>query len=182
MRFFSYFLVFCISSLQWIQAQGFVPGKLVLETGDTISGEIYFKSKDGIKDRFVVKDKEEERSYFKAEEVREIHVDSNLYIKAKPDKETVFLRLLTQGKISLYEYEYLRDFQGQYTKAYDLYFVKEGSTEFQSLSTSPRAWRKQLEELMQDHKDLVKQIGEKLYAPEHSRKVFELYNRWAAQQ
>lgn len=182
MRFFTSFLFLCISSLQWIQAQGFVPGTLVLEIGDTIAGEIYFKSKDGIKDRFVLKDKEEERTYFKAEQVREIHVDSNLYIKAKPDKEIVFLRLLTEGKLSLYEYEYLRDFQGQYTKAYDLYFVKEGSTEFQPLSTSPRAWRKQLEELMQDHNDLVRQISEKQYEPENSRTVFELYNRWAAQR
>ena len=182
MRFYTCFLILFFHFFQWVQAQGFVPGKLVLETGDTLTGEIFYRSKDGIKDRFVLKGKDDQRSYFKVEEVREIHADSSQYIKAKPNKETVFLRVLSKGKLALFEYEYLRDFQGQYTKAYDLYYILEGTDDFKALSTSPRAWRKQMAELMQDNKDLVKQIEEKLYDPEHSQKVFEMYNRWVVQQ
>ena len=157
------------SSLLNAQApKGFFEGYVVMNSNDTIQGYIKYKNKEEVLDKVTVIIDAENKKTIKASEIKFFSADEE-FISYKLSGEFVFMKVLTQGYYSLYEYQ-LPPEKGS---KYQLYYQKENG-KLQMISISN--WKKQVEDLISDNEQLVNDLKKKKYSLETLESLFDTYN------
>lgn len=148
--------------------KGFIEGFVVLNSNDTVQGHIKYKNKEEILDKVTVIVDAENKKTIKASEIKFLSVDED-FITYKLNGNFVFMKVLTQGYYSLYEYQ-LPPEQGS---KYQLYYQKENG-KLQMINIS--GWKKQVEDLISDNEQLVNDLKKKKYSLETLGALFDTYN------
>lgn len=180
-------IIFCsltaMFSFPAIAQSVFIPGYVITSKGDTIKGEIRHnpKKEHDLFSKVTVKIAENQNKTLKADKVKMFSFGSNTFISTMVDGEPVFLRILSKGAITLYEWQYEwvnSKNETEYKTEY--YMQKQGEAE----PTRIRAgrFRKQVAEMISDNEALVKELEEKKYEYENLAEVIESYNKWAKQK
>jgi hypothetical protein len=158
----------------------FTPGYVVLNTGDTIKGEIKHNPKKqfDLFSKVMVKIDEQQRKSYKADKVKSYTFGETTFIAKNMDGEMVFMKRISEGAIDLYEFQYEWINAKNETEIRSEYYLeKEGSAEPVRIKSG--RFRKQIAEMMADHQELVKDLEEKKYDVENLAEVVESYNKWA---
>ncbi len=148
--------------------KGFVEGYVIMNTNDTIRGQIKYKNKEEVLDKVTVLLDAENKKIIKASEIKSFSADED-YITHKLNGEAVFMKVLSQGYYSLYEYQMPPE-QGS---KYQMYYRKENG-KIQMINISN--WKKQVEELISDNAQLVADLKKKTYTLETLGALFDAYN------
>lgn len=158
----------------------FTPGYVVLNTGDTIKGEIKNNPKKqfDLFSKVLVKLDEERRKTYKADKVKSYTFEDNTFIAKKMDGEMVFMKRISEGAIDLYEFQYEWINAKNETEIRSEYYVEKEGTEEPVRIKSGR-FRKQIAEIMSDNEEIVKELEDNKYDVENLAEVVENYNKWA---
>ena len=158
----------------------FTPGYVLLNTGDTIKGEIKNNPKKqfDLFSKVMVKITEEQKKSYKADKVKMYVFGETTFISKQMDGEMVFMRRLSEGAIDLYEFQYEWINSKNETEIRSEYYLeKEGHAELVRIKSG--RFRKQVAEIMSDNGEIVKEIEEKKYEVENIAEVVDNYNKWA---
>jgi hypothetical protein len=171
------FLLFPLSTLGLrSQALDFAKGWVVLESGDTLHGELRYRSRDGLKEKIYIKISDTEKKYIPLMGLRSFRADSLHYRKIDVSKRQVFVKELALGTIELVEEEYLRDYQGQSISAFRLYFRTHVAQPWEEVKTNGNRWREQMGEIMGASPEWAEMVQKKELTPDDLGKIVRQYN------
>lgn len=172
----SIFLFGISFELGMAQTAALPEGYVILETGDTLKGQLRYRSRDGLKDKIYLKISETEKKYLPLMSLSSFKADSLLYRKIQIGKREVFAKILAGGPVHLAEEEYLRDYQGQSLPAFRLYFRKNESPEWEEVKTGGNKWRSQMAELLQSNPELAGSLENKELSPDDLGRIVRQFN------
>lgn len=175
-RFAAFFIILCSSVGLIAQTADLAKGYVILDNGDTLRGEMRYRSRDGLKDKIYLKINETEKKYLPLMGLKAFQVDSLRYLKIQLGKKQVFAKELALGAIDLVEEEYLRDYQGQSLPAYRLYFRTKSIENWEEVKTSGNRWREQMASLMAASPEIVQRLQNKELTPDDLGKLIRQYN------
>lgn len=158
----------------------FTPGYVVLNTGDTIKGEIKNnpKKQSELFSKVLVKIDEQQKKSYKADKVSIYTFGESTFISRNMDGEMVFMRRISEGAIDLYEFQYEWINAKNETEVRSEYYLeKEGHKE--PVRVKSGRFRKQVAEIMADNEQIVKDLEENKYDVQNIAEVVESYNKWA---
>lgn len=172
------------TSVEDCQAQtaDLVQGYVILESGDTLKGQLRYRSRDGLKEKIYLKISESEKKYLPLMSLSGFKADSLVYQKIQIGKRQVFAKILALGHVDLVEEEYLRDYQGQSLPAFRLYFRPSESLEWEEVKTGGNKWRSQMAELLQSNPELAGTLENKALSPDDLARIFRQYNSGKTKQ
>jgi hypothetical protein len=161
----------------------FTPGYVITVKGDTIKGDIKHNPKKefDLFTKVTVKIAENQNKTLKADKVKMFSFAGNTFISTMVDGEPAFLRILSTGAITLYEWQYEwinTKNETEYKTEY--YMQKQGEAEPTRIKAG--RFRKQVAEMISDNEDLVKELEEKKIEYNNLAEVIENYNKWAKQK
>jgi hypothetical protein len=158
------------------QTAEFAKGYVILNNGDTLMGEMRYRSRDGLKDKIYLKISETEKKYLPLMDLKGFRADSLQYQKIDLGKKQVFVKELAFGTIDLVEEEYLRDYQGQSLPAYRLYFRTTDTGSWEEVKTNGNRWREQMSEAMGLNPETSEMLQNKQLTPDDLGKIVRHYN------
>lgn len=171
------FLLFLLPSLPLLaQSADLSKGYVVLENGDTLKGEMRYRSRDGLKDKIYLKISETEKKYLPIMDLKAFQADSLQYQKIELRKKQVFVKLLASGAIELVEEEFLRDYQGQSLPAFRLYFKTTATGSWEEVKTNGNRWREQMSEAMKSRPETAEMLQNKQLTPDDLGKIVRQFN------
>jgi|GEM_PF-843884 len=175
-RFYCFLLLLlpCLSGVA--QTADLSKGYVVLENGDTLHGELRYRSRDGLKDKLYLKINENEKKYFPLIELKGFRADSLQYQRIELGKKQVFVKELAMGAIELVEEEYLRDYQGQSVAAYRLYFRTKGTAGWEELKTGGNRWKEQIAAHMNSNAEITLKLQDKNLTPDNLTEIVHQFN------
>jgi hypothetical protein len=161
-------------------------GYVLLNTGDTLKGEIKYNTKKELPlfTKVTLKNAEGVQKNYKPEDVREFSYEGVRFLSRTMDKELVFLKLVSEGQINLFEWQY-EVYHGDQTQVEkDFYVEKAGGTDKEPKKLKGNHFKKTVSELMADHSELVARIEaeNKKYEIKDMQSVIEEYNNWYASE
>jgi len=175
-RFFSILILLFSSLGLFAQTADLVKGYVVLDNGDTLRGEMRYRSGDGLKDKIYLKISETEKKYLPLMGLKAFQADSLHYVKIELGKKQAFAKELAVGGIDFVEEEYLRDYQGQSLPAYRLYFRLRGTENWEEVKTGGNRWREQMAELMASSPECAERLQNKNLTPDDLGEIVRQYN------
>lgn len=158
-------------------------GYIVLVSGDSVKGDIRVNTKKELPlfQKVALKQGQSTKTY-KPEQVKEYGFEEMRFVSKKVDGENMFLKVLSDGQVNLYEgqFEFYRGDQLIVEKEY--YIEKNGDGELQK--AKPGKFKKTVAEIMSDNTELVARVqGEdKKYEIGDMLSVVQEYNEWYEQQ
>lgn len=172
-----------VISLSAMSQTEFTPGYVITTKGDTIKGEIKHNPKKefDLFSKVTVKIAENQNKTLKADKVKMYAFGENQFISSTVDGEPAFMKLLTKGAITLYEWQYEwvnAKNETEYRTEY--YMQKEGEAEPVRIKSGK--FRKQVAEMISDNQELVKELEDKKYDYDNLSEVVESYNKWVKQK
>lgn len=161
-------------------------GYVVLNTGDTVKGEVRFNTKKEIDlfNKVQLKVSETEKKSYNPEKLKAYGYEDVKFVTRKVGGELAFMKVLTAGRITIYEFQYELQ-RGNDIIVEKEYFIENSAKageEPQKLKMAK--FKKIAVELMADHTELVERIQaeDKKYELTDCQALVEEYNEWAAGQ
>lgn len=159
-------------------------GYVILTTGDTIKGEIKINTKKELPlfQKVYLKKGEATKTY-KPEQVKEYTYENERFISRKIDGEMQFLKVLSYGRIILYEWQF------ELQRGADLivekeYYIETNDGTGKIEKTKPGKFKKVVAERMADHAELVARVQneDKKYEIGDVQNIVTEYNTWYEQE
>lgn len=161
----------------------FTPGYVITTKGDTIKGEIKHnpKKQHDLFTKVTVKLAENQNKTLKADKVKMFAFGTSTFISTMIDGEPAFLKILSTGAITLYEWQYeWLNAKNETEYKTEYYLQKDGEAEPTRIKSG--RFRKQVAEMIGDNEELVKDLEEKKYEYENLSEVVDHYNKWVKQK
>ena len=157
-------------------------GYIILNSGDSIKGEIRVNTKKDLPlfQKVALKQGESSKTY-KPEQVKEYGFDNNRFLSRKVDGEQQFLKVISYGRIILFELQFEMQRGDEMIVDKDYYMEKnDGSGSVEKV----KKFKKVVAELMSDNSDLVQRVqnDDKKYEVADMQQIVEEYNTWYEQQ
>ncbi len=151
-------------------------GYLITLKGDTLKGTIRHKTGEEIKEKVNVKVNDTLKFSFKMAEILEFTSGDEHYITGflEPETPRVPLRVLSQGRLFLLEYQTLLMNGGNQAIRYEIYAFNPKDSAYTLIR--PITWKKQLEGLMADAPEMQSVMDKTKYKFEEIKLVFDQYN------
>lgn len=176
MKYFFFFLAVSLFSFS-VQAQkGYYEGFVILTSGDTLEGMIKHKSGEEIKEKISLKVSDEEKYTYKPSDLLRFNAGGDVFVSGQVEGEEgpVFLKLLEEGPINLYEYQYSMDQSGSLIAKYEVYIVIEGKPEM--INIKPGNFKKLIAGYVSDYPSLATGVEKNKYKIDDIQKVVHEYN------
>jgi len=159
-------------------------GYVILNSGDTVKGDIKYNTKKELSlfTKVTLKNAENVQKNYKPDDIREFAYEDVHFLSRTMDKELVFLKLVSAGKINLFEWQYEVYHGDQTLVEKDFYIEKVGSDAKEPEKLKGNKFRKTVSELMSDNAELVTRVenDSKKYEIAEMQSVIEEYNEWYA--
>lgn len=173
---------FTAAKAELVWKQGYV----LLNSGDTLKGEIKYNTKKELPlfSKVTLKNAEGVQKNYKPEDVKEFAYEGVRFLSRTMDKEPVFLKLVAEGQINLFEWQF-EVYHGDETQVEkDFYIEKANGESKEPKKLKGNHFKKTVAEMMADHTDLVARIEseDKKYEIKDMQSVIEEYNDWYADQ
>lgn len=151
-------------------------GYVITLKGDTLKGTVRHKAGEEIKERVNVKVNDTTKVNLKMEEILEFTSGDDRYITGFLEKEgpRVPLRVLSDGRLFLLEYQTLLMNGGNQAIRYEMYAFNPRDSVYTLLR--PISWKKQVEGLMTDSPEMKDIMEKTKYKFEEIKLVFDQYN------
>lgn len=161
-------------------------GYVILNSGDTLKGEIKYNTKKELSlfSKVTLKNAENVQKNYKPADVKEFAYEDVHFLSRIMDKEPVFLKLVSAGQINLFEWQF-EVYHGEETLVEkDFYIEKVGSAAKEPEKLKGNRFKKTVSELMSDNIDLVTRVenDSKKYEIAEMQSVIEEYNEWYANE
>jgi hypothetical protein len=157
-------------------------GYVVLNSGDTVKGEIKVNAKKEFDfySKVMVKKSEEEKKTFNSTKAREFCFDGTKFVSRLVEGESSFVKCLSMGAINLYEHQY--EWQSGNSIVYKSEFFIEKANSKEMVRVKSGHFKKIVDEYMGDNADLVKDVHDKKYDFDQLAEVVQTYNSWIKTQ
>lgn len=159
-------------------------GYVILTSGDTVKGEIKVNTKKELPlfQKVYLKHGETSKTY-KPEQVKEYTYENERFISRKVDGEMQFLKVLSYGRIILYEWQFELQ-RGAEVIVEKEYYMETNDGAGKIEKTKPGKFKKMAAELMADHTELVARIQaeDKKYEIGDMQNIVAEYNTWYEQE
>ena len=176
--FFTALLLSCSSMFSQVT---FVKGYMLTLKGDSVKGEVKINPKR-LSENFTklfFKDNEGVQKNYKPDKVKGYGYEGKHFIAEKFGDEICFYKVLSKGKVMLYEMVYEEyNVSSTYYKS-EYYFSQTGDKEFSRIKQGK--FKKQLSDVMKDNPEYIQGIteDEKKFEIEKVIDAFNQYNAWA---
>lgn len=182
---FSLLFLFSACTISSLHAElVYKSGYVVLISGDSVKGDIRVNTKKELTmfQKVAVKMGETTKTY-KPEQVKEYGYESTHFVSRKVDGEMQFMKVLSEGRINLYEWQFEIQRGNDLVVDSEYYIEKnDGSSEMQKAKTGK--FKKTVSDLMSDNVELVARVQseDKKYEIAEMTKVVSEYNTWYEKQ
>ena len=176
-------ILLCIGMLWFgsmVHGQKYFDGNLVLETGDTLVGLVG----NGPNETFAFrKDMKTKPIYRKLEEVVGYQFDDEVYRKYFvevqmgnfPEHRVVFLKVMVEGIITLYEYNGKGLLRGDFTN----HFLHHPGQDVPfRVPTNKRYFKQELKNYFRDNEEIAEKIKSKEYGYDQLVEIVVKFNQW----
>lgn len=155
-RLFLLAALFSTSLLFSQNPKGYEEGSVLLTSGETIKGWIKFKSGEEIKNRLTIILNEQEKRTYKHSDIVSFETPDASFISYEIAKEGVFLRVLADGAIQLYELQYAFSQGSSDSYKYEMYIRRQGEKDLVAIKQG--SWKKQIVEYIADNSAILQQL------------------------
>jgi alpha-L-fucosidase len=160
-------------------------GYVILNSGDTVRGDIKVNTKKELPlfAKVILKQGETSKTY-KPEQVKGYSLDGTQFLTRKLDGEMVFLKVVTSGRILIFEYQF-EVYHGDQTVVEKEYYVeKNDGVSNELVKLKGNKFKRLSVELMSDHSELVAKINaeDKKMEFAEMQAYIEEYNSWHSNQ
>jgi hypothetical protein len=184
-KLFSLLVLFSAATITSVHAETvYKSGYVVLISGDSVKGDIRVNTKKELSlfQKVALKQGEATKTY-KPEQVKEYGFESTHFVAKKIDGEMQFVKVLSFGRVNLYEWQYELQ-RGNDVIVESEYFIEknDGVSELQKAKSGK--FKKTVAELMSDNSDLVTRVQseDKKYEIAEMQQVCDEYNSWYEKQ
>ncbi|HEU4716538.1 MAG TPA: hypothetical protein VFU15_01840 [Bacteroidia bacterium] len=161
------------------------PGYVILASGDSVKGDVHVNTKKELNmfSRISFRQGEAQKTY-KPEQVKEYGYDDVKFLARDVDGEKSFLKVLSYGRIILFEYQYEVQRGNDLVVDSDYYMEKNDGSNSGLTKVKMGKFKKLAAEMMSDNTDLVQRVqnDDKKYEITDVQKVIDEYNSWYEQQ
>jgi hypothetical protein len=161
------------------------PGYVVLTTGDSVKGDIRINTKKELPNfqKVAVKIGETTKTY-KPEQVKEYAFETTKFVARKVDGEMQFLKVISSGRINLYELQFEVQRGNDLVIDSEYYIEKNDGSNAELQKAKSGKFKKMVAELMSDNTELVSRVqsDDKKYEIADMQSVVDEYNTWYQQQ
>jgi hypothetical protein len=178
-------LAFSLGIVISVQAQlTYKSGYIVLTSGDSVKGDIRINTKKELPmfSKVAVKQGESTKTY-KPEQVKEYGYESTHFISRQIDGEMQFVKVLSFGRVNLYEWQYELQRGNDLVVESEYYIEKnDGVSEMQKAKSGK--FKKIVADVMSDNSELVTRVqgDDKKYEVTEMTQVCDEYNAWYIKQ
>lgn len=160
-------------------------GYVILNSGDTVRGDIKVNTKKELPlfAKVILKQGETSKTY-KPEQVKGYSLDGVQFLTRKLGGEMVFLKVVTSGRIVIFEHQF-EVYHGDQTLVEKEYYVeKNDGTSNELVKLKGNKFKKLSAEWMSDHSELVAKIDQENKKMEFAemQAYIEEYNSWHSNQ
>jgi hypothetical protein len=184
-KLFSLLVLFTAGTITSLHAETvYKSGYVILVSGDSVKGDIRINTKKELPlfQKVAVKQGEATKTY-KPEQVKEYGFESTQFVARKIDGEMQFVKVISSGRINLYEWQYELQ-RGAEVIIESEYFIEknDGASELQKAKSGK--FKKAVGELMSDNSELVSRVqsDDKKYEIAEMKQVCDEYNTWYQEQ
>jgi hypothetical protein len=161
-------------------------GYVILNSGDTVKGEIKYNTKKELPlfSKVTLKSADNVQKNYKPDQIKEYGFENMRFLTRTMDKELVFLKLVSAGQINLFEWQFEIYHGDQTLVEKEFYIEKVGGDAKEPEKLKGNRFRKTVAELMADNVELVTRVENdgKKYEIAEMQSVIEEYNEWYASQ
>lgn len=181
-----FLLVFAAASFTSLHAElEWKTGYVILNSGDSIKGDIKVNTKKELPmfQKVCLRQGENNLKNYKPDQVKEYGYESTRFFARKVDGEMSFLKVLSSGRINLYEFQFEMQRGNDVVVDSDYYIEKnDGASELQKVKSGK--FKKTVADMMADNTELVQRVqnDDKKYEIADMRSVVDEYNAWYDQQ
>lgn len=158
------------------------PGYVVTNAGDTLKGEVKVNDKKefDLFRKVTLKLSETEKKMYNPNKIKEYTVDGQRFIVKSIDGENVFVKVVAQGAVTLYQHQF-EYYHGEEVR-YDTEFYIEKNNDLSKIKGNK--FKKLVAEIMADNAELVKKVQESdgKYEGDAIVEVVNEYNTWFKEQ
>jgi len=155
------------------------PGFVITNNGDTIRGDVKVNDKKeyDLFRKVTLKLSETEKKMFNPSKIKSYVVDGQQFVVRKIDDEMVFVKVLSQGGVNLYQHQF-EYYHGEEVRHDSEYYLEKSGTELTKVKGNK--FKKIVAEVMADHTELVQKVqqSEGKYEGDAIVEVVEEYNAW----
>ncbi|MFM2017329.1 MAG: hypothetical protein RL007_985 [Bacteroidota bacterium] len=159
-------------------------GYVILNSGDTVKGDIKYNTKKELQlfSKVTLKQGETTKNY-KPDQIKEYGYEEVKFLTRTMDKELVFLKLVSAGKINLFEWQFEVYHGDEIQVEKDYYIENTAGSAKEPEKLKGNKFKKTVAEMMADHTELVSRVeaDNKKYEIAEMQSVIEEYNEWAVQ-
>lgn len=180
-----FLLLFVFGAFSAVKAEYvWKPGYVILNSGDTVKGEVKYNTKKELQlfSKVTLKQGETMKNY-KPDQIKEYGYEDVKFLTRTMDKELVFLKLVSAGKINLFEWQFEVYHGDEIQVEKDYYIEKTAGSAKEPEKLKGNKFKKTVAEMMADHTELVSRVeaDNKKYEIAEMQSVIEEYNEWAVQ-
>jgi hypothetical protein len=157
----------------------YVRGIVVLNSGDTLKGDINFSDAYGDYQVLVMRDTlNKNKLRYHPQDIRYFSIDSMLFYPKLLKRDSVFMQLLVNDSLKIYKYRYL--VATAYYSATETSFIyeKPDGKLLQVLSSKLFPFKKRVGEFFKDDPELSEKILNKTYKFDDLYVIANEYNTW----
>jgi alpha-L-fucosidase len=156
-------------------------GYVILNSGDTVRGDIKVNTKKELPlfAKVILKQGETSKTY-KPEQVKGYSLDGTQFLTRKLGGEMVFLKVVTSGRIIIFEHQFEVYHGDQTLVEKEFYVEKNDGVSNELVKMKGNKFKKLSAELMSDHSELVAKINQEDKKMEFAdmQAYIEEYNSW----
>jgi hypothetical protein len=183
-KLLAFVLVFTAASFTLHAELVWKTGYIILNSGDSVRGDIKVNTKKELSlfQKISLKQGDAIKNY-KPGQVKEYGFESTRFLAKKVDGEMQFLKVLSAGRINLYEFQFEMQHGSDIVVEKEYYIEKnDGTGELQKAKSGK--FKKTVAELMADNATLVARVqsDNKKYEIADMQSVVDEYNEWYATQ
>jgi hypothetical protein len=160
-------------------------GYVILNSGDTVRGDIKVNTKKELPlfAKVILKQGETSKTY-KPEQVKGYSLDGTQFLTRKLDGEMVFLKVVTSGRIRIFEHQFEVYHGDQTVVEKEHYVEKNDGVSNELVKLKGNKFKRLSVELMSDHSELVAKINaeDKKMEFAEMQAYIEEYNSWHSNQ
>jgi hypothetical protein len=157
-------------------------GTVVLNSGDTLKGDILFNNGYENYQRLVFRDTLKQKTDYKTEDVRMFAVDTMVFYPKKLKKKLVFMCLLVNDSLKIFLHRYFMATQ-YYSGTENMYiYEKPDGQTLEVLTSRLFPFKKRVGEFFSDDPELSEKILNKTYKFDDLYIIAKEYNTWLRQK
>jgi hypothetical protein len=161
-------------------------GYVVLNTGDTVKGEVRLNSKKEVDlyTKVQLKISETEKKSYSPEKIKAYGYEDIRFLSRKVGGEPAFLKVLTAGRINIYEYQYELQRGSSIVSETEYFIEKTDKPDAEPQKLKMSKFKKIVADLMADHTDLVERVQseDEEFELTNCLQVVQEYNEWSVNQ